>query len=169
MSASSTNCLASSPACVSMVGEVAADDPTRRTFTFTRRPADGFAYAAALADQARPDLRHPASADNRVKVRLLHPEHDVDLTSRFAWRSTLSPTDDLELNRIYDAMAAGDKFLLETAKDVLTPSIIEPAVIIYRQHVLADMLANRSLVQQIYDIPPASTASSCDTRCSSAA
>jgi DNA mismatch repair protein MutS len=39
------------PACVSMVGEVAADDPTRRTFTFTRRPADGLAYAAMLADR----------------------------------------------------------------------------------------------------------------------
>lgn len=37
------------PACVSMVGEVAADDPTQRTFRFTRRPADGRAYAAALA------------------------------------------------------------------------------------------------------------------------
>lgn len=41
------------PTCVSMVGEVAQHDRTQRTFTFSRRPADGLAYAAALADKYR--------------------------------------------------------------------------------------------------------------------
>ena len=87
-----------------------------------------------------------------MKVRLLHPEHDADLTSQLPWQIDALITDDLELNRIYDAMAAGDKFLLETAKTVLPHMITDPEVIIYRQQVLADTLANRSLVQQIYDI-----------------
>jgi MutS domain V len=87
-----------------------------------------------------------------MRVRLLHPGHDPDLTSHLPWQIAALLTDDLELNRIYQAMAAGDTFLLETAKTVLSHAVIDPNVITYRQQVLADTLANHSLVQQIYTI-----------------
>lgn len=49
------------PAVVSMVSTVAADDPSVRTFNVVRRPADGRAYAAALAE------RHGLSAPQLAK------------------------------------------------------------------------------------------------------
>jgi hypothetical protein len=87
-----------------------------------------------------------------MKVRLLHPERDLDLEFQLPWQLSALINDDLELGRLYDAMAAGDTFLLDTAKKVVPLTVTDPDVIIYRQQVLADCLANRNVVQQLYDI-----------------
>jgi MutS domain V len=87
-----------------------------------------------------------------MKVRLLHPECDPDLQTRIPSALRDLTDDDLELPRVYQTMAAGDTFLLDTAKKIISLPVIEPEVIVYRQKVLADCLTNRSVVQQMYDV-----------------
>jgi len=87
-----------------------------------------------------------------MKVRLLHPDYDPDLAAPIAWALRDLADADLELPRVYQAMAAGDTFLLDTAKKVISLPITDPDVIVYRQKVVADCLANRTVVQHIYDI-----------------
>ena len=87
-----------------------------------------------------------------MKVRLLHPERDLDLQTPIAPALRYLVDEDLELPRIYQAMAAGDAFLRDTAKKVISLPVTEPEVIVYRQRVLADCLTNRTVVQQMYDV-----------------
>ncbi|WP_343709903.1 DNA mismatch repair protein [Mycobacterium sp.] len=87
-----------------------------------------------------------------MRVRLLHPDRDPDLEPALPWQLRDLIDVDLELPRLYTAMAAGDEFLLETAKKVVPLTVADPDVIVYRQQVLSDCLANRSVVQQMYDI-----------------
>ena len=87
-----------------------------------------------------------------MKVRLLHPERDPDLQAPIAWALRGLTDEDLELPRVYQTMAAGDTFLLDTAKKVISLPVLEPEIIVYRQKVLADCLTNRAVVQQLYAI-----------------
>jgi hypothetical protein len=59
---------------------------------------------------------------------------------------------DLELGTLWDAMAAGDEFLYETARRAVLSSLSEPAEIEYRQRVLADCLAHPATVRELYGL-----------------
>lgn len=61
-------------------------------------------------------------------------------------------TQDLELDTLFGAMAAGDKFLLEVAKKAVLTSLAEPEAILYRQHILADCLERPAIVREMYAI-----------------
>jgi hypothetical protein len=61
-------------------------------------------------------------------------------------------TQDLELDTLFGAMAAGDKFLLEVVKRAVLTSLDEPEAILYRQHILADCLERSAIVREMYAI-----------------
>jgi DNA mismatch repair ATPase MutS len=59
-------------------------------------------------------------------------------------------TQDLELNTLWNTMAAGDEFLFEMAKRAVLSPLTDPDAIVYRQRVLADCLEQPQAVRQLY-------------------
>jgi hypothetical protein len=59
---------------------------------------------------------------------------------------------DLELETLFAAMAAGDSFLLEVAKKAVLASLDEPQAILYRQQILADCMERAEIVREMYGI-----------------
>jgi MutS domain V len=59
---------------------------------------------------------------------------------------------DLGLDAVVNAMAAGDRFLLEVATATLPVGLIDPDSIGYRHAILADSLAHRETVNELYAI-----------------
>ena len=61
-------------------------------------------------------------------------------------------TQDLELDTLWNAMAAGDEFLFEMAKRAVLSSLTDLDAIVYRQQVLADCLEHPEIVRQLYGL-----------------
>jgi len=79
----------------------------------------------------------------------MHPDSDFHAQ----WEPQVGEEDliaDLELGVLWQAMAAGDEVILESARTALLDRLTNPAQIRYRQAVLDDCLANPDTVREIY-------------------
>jgi DNA mismatch repair ATPase MutS len=87
-----------------------------------------------------------------MKVFLLFETVDFNLQQKLPCNNSVL-TQDLELNTLFNAMAAGDDFLFEVArKAVLSGVYNDMDTILYRQDILRDCLENSSIIRDIYKI-----------------
>mgnify|MGYP001098189083 CR=1 FL=1 len=87
-----------------------------------------------------------------MKVFLLYPDRDFDL-SRALPPNASDLSQDLALDVLFAAMARGDQFMLEVARQVVLSGSDERNVILYRQEILKDCLEHPDIVRQIYSVP----------------
>ncbi len=86
-----------------------------------------------------------------MKVFLMHRGQDFDL------KRELPPNhqdlmQDLELNTLFEAMARGDEFLFNIARQAILTGPDDPDTICYRQDILRDCLKNSDVVREIYQL-----------------
>jgi hypothetical protein len=86
-----------------------------------------------------------------VKAFLMYPDRDFD-TERELPANEPDLSSDLELDILLRAMAAGDKFLFEVARQAIHSGLVTPADIAYRQQVLADAIAQPDVIRDLYDV-----------------
>jgi exonuclease VII small subunit len=87
-----------------------------------------------------------------MKAHLMYRDRDFNLAKTMpAQAETL--TQDLELNTLFNAMASGDEFLFQVAKQALFLGLETNLEIIhYRQANLKDCLRNETIVRSLYDL-----------------
>ena len=87
----------------------------------------------------------------------MYPDRDFDL-NRDLPPNEAELSSDLELDILLPAMADGDKFLFDVARQGIHSRLTDPAEIEYRQHVLADCIAQPGVVRAVYDVAVAAIA-----------
>ena len=87
-----------------------------------------------------------------MKAFLMYRERDFDLQRPLPVNEA-ALTQDLELNTLLAAMAAGDRFIFEVARKAVLAGEDDLDTIRYRQDILRDCLANPAVVREIYRLP----------------
>lgn len=90
-----------------------------------------------------------------MKAYLMYPDQDFRLSKLPdpGQKGVVSDlVQDLELNTLWDGMARGDEFLRQVAESALLSNLISIDQIRFRQHVMADCLAQPATVRELYDL-----------------
>lgn len=87
-----------------------------------------------------------------MKALLMHPDRDFDLEQPLP-SNEAALRQDLELETLFQVMAASDEFLLEVSrKALLTAMANDRETILHRQEVLKDCLVNPQTVREMYNL-----------------
>jgi len=86
-----------------------------------------------------------------MKAFLMFSDRDFDLGQGLP-PNEHDLTADLELEKIFAAMALGDSFLLDLARRAVLSSLGDPMEIRYRQEILKDCMDHPSVVRELYAI-----------------
>ena len=86
-----------------------------------------------------------------MKARLMHREHDFDRAKPLPSNEE-SLAQDLGLEILWSAMAGGDTFLFDVAKQVMLAGLGYPEEIAYRQAVLSDCLDEPRAARDLYEL-----------------
>jgi hypothetical protein len=86
-----------------------------------------------------------------VKAFLMYRDRDFT-SSEASVPNAADLVQDLELEKVLETMASGDKFLLDAARPALLVSLGSVEAVLYRQHILTDCLEHPSVVREIYEI-----------------
>jgi hypothetical protein len=87
-----------------------------------------------------------------MKAHLLYRDRDFDMERKLPPNES-ALTQDLELDTLFSAMASGDRFLFQVAKQAVLSGLQDDLeTILYRQAVLKDCLRNHPIVESIYNL-----------------
>ncbi len=87
-----------------------------------------------------------------MKVYLMNRNRDFDPQQPFPVQAA-DLMQDLDLDLLFNAMAQGDKYILNIVKQAVINGLADPDSIVYRQDVLKDCLNNPEVIRAIYQIP----------------
>ncbi len=86
-----------------------------------------------------------------MKVRLMHPAEDFDAKRPLPAHAT-DVAADLGLSTVWAAAAAGDRHVHDVTRAATFQSLLEPAVVAFRQDVLADLRADPEVARALYEL-----------------